>query len=40
MQSTEKSVINLPLSLEDNSTLTGAAAILDVFAKEFAIPQS
>ena len=40
MQSTEKSeVINLPLSLEDNSTLTGTAAILDVFAKEFAIPQ-
>ena len=40
MQSTEKSeVINLPLSLEDNSTLTGTAAIVDVFAKEFAIPQ-
>ena len=36
MQSTEKSdVINLPLTLEDNSTLTGTAAILDVFAKEF-----
>ena len=40
MQSTEKSdVINLPLSLEDNSTLIGTAAILDIFAKEFAIPQ-
>ena len=40
MLSTEKSdVINLPLSLEDNSTLTGTAATLDVFSKVFAIPQ-
>jgi hypothetical protein len=40
MQSTDKSdVINLPLSLEDNSTLTGTAAILDNFANEFTIPQ-
>ena len=38
MQSTEKmDVINLSLSLEDNSTLTGTASILDDFAKEFCI---
>jgi hypothetical protein len=40
MQSTEKTdVINLSLSLEDNSTLTGTASILDDFAKEFCIPH-
>lgn len=38
MQCTDKTdVINLSLSLEDNSTLTGTAAILDNFAEEFGI---
>ena len=36
MQCTDKTdVINLSLSLEDNSALTGTAAILDNFAEEF-----
>ena len=38
MQCTDKTdVINLSLSFEDNSTLTGTAAILDNFAEEFGI---
>ena len=40
MQSVKKTeVINLPLSLEDNSTLTGTAAIFEEFSKEFKIPS-
>ena len=39
-QSTKSNVINLKLSLEDNSTLTGTAAILEQFRKEFSIPCS
>ena len=39
-QSTKSNVINLKLSLEDNSTLTGTAAILEQFGKEFSIPCS
>ena len=31
-------VINLPLSLEDNSTLLGTAALFETFSKEFDIP--
>ncbi|CAB4040389.1 Hypothetical predicted protein [Paramuricea clavata] len=31
-------IFNLPLSLEDNSTLTGIASILEQFATEFNIP--
>ena len=39
MQSVKKTeVINLPLSLEDNATLTGTAAIFEEFSKEFKIP--
>lgn len=38
MQCTNKTdVVNLSLSLEDNTTLTGAASILDNFAAEFGI---
>lgn len=37
-QSTKSNVVNLKLSLEDNSTLTGTAAILEQFGKEFSIP--
>ena len=40
MQSVKKTeVINLPLSLEDNATLTGTAAIFEEFSKEFKIPS-
>jgi ankyrin repeat protein len=39
MQSTDKTdVVTLPLSLEDNSTLTGTAAVLEEFGKEFSLP--
>jgi ankyrin repeat protein len=39
MQSIDKTdIFNLPLSLEDNSTLTGTASILKQFATEFSIP--
>ena len=31
-------IINLPLSLEDNATLAGTAAIFKEFGKEFSIP--
>lgn len=31
-------VLNLPLSLEDNSTLLGTAALFETFSKEFNIP--
>ena len=37
-QVTKTDVINLPLSLENNATLTGTAAILEEFGKEFSIP--
>ncbi len=37
-QVTKTDVINLPLSLENNATLTGTAAILKEFGKEFSIP--
>jgi hypothetical protein len=38
MQTIEKTdVINLPLSLEDNSTLLGTAALFETFVKEFDI---
>ena len=38
MQTIEKTdVINLPLSLEDNSTLLGTAALFETFIKEFDI---
>lgn len=41
MQSTEKTdVIDLSLSIEDNSTLTGTASILEEFAAEFSIPSN
>lgn len=33
-------VVTLPLSLEDNSTLTGTAAVLEEFGKEFNLPCS
>ena len=40
MQSVKKTeVFNLPLSLEDNATLTGTAAIFEEFSKEFKIPS-
>ena len=39
MQSLNKTdIFNLPLSLEDNLTLTGTASILEDFANEFGIP--
>lgn len=39
MQANEKtSVFNLPLSLEDNSTLFGKAALFEIFSKEIDIP--
>lgn len=38
MQLTEKTnVVTLPLSLEDKSTLTGTAAVLEEFGKEFSL---
>ena len=37
-QISKTDVINLPLSLENNSTLTGTAAIFEEFGKEFSIP--
>mgnify|MGYP002804036238 CR=1 FL=1 len=37
-QSSKTDIINLRLSLEDNSTLTGTAAILEQFGEEFSIP--
>ena len=37
-QVSKTDVINLELSLEDNSTLTGTASILEKFAEEFSIP--
>jgi transcriptional regulator of met regulon len=37
-QTTKTDVVNLQLSLENNSTLTGTAAILEQFAEEFSIP--
>ncbi len=37
-QSTKTDVVNLQLSLENNSTLTGTAAILEQFGEEFSIP--
>ena len=37
-QSMKTDLVNLPLSLEDNSTLTGTASILEKFAEEFSIP--
>lgn len=37
-QSKKTDVVNLQLSWEDNSTLTGTAAILEQFGKEFSIP--
>ena len=37
-QSLKTDIINLKLSLEDNSTLTGTAAILKQFGEEFSIP--
>ena len=33
-------VFVLPLSTEDNATITGTAAILDDFASEFNLPSS
>ena len=33
-------VFVLPLSIEDNATITGTAAILDDFASEFNLPSS
>lgn len=39
MQANEKTnVCNLPLSLEDNSTLLGTAALFETFSKELDIP--
>ena len=35
----ETDIFNLPLSLEDNSMLTGTASILKEFASEFGIPD-
>ena len=41
VQSTEKTdVVDLSLSIEDNSTLTGIASILKEFAAEFSIPSN
>ncbi len=37
-QSTKTNVVHLPLSLEDNSTLHGTAAIFEEFGREFSIP--
>ena len=37
-QVTKTDVINFPLSLEDNSTLNGTAAIYEEFGREFSIP--
>lgn len=37
-QSSKTNIVHLPLSLEDNSTLNGTAAILEEFGKEFSIP--
>ena len=37
-QSSKTEVVNLKLSLEDNSTLTGTAEIVEQFGKEFSIP--
>lgn len=37
-QTKKTDVINLPLSLEDNSTLNGTAAIYEEFGREFSIP--
>ena len=37
-QSLKTDIINLKLSLEDNSTLTGTAAILEQFGEEFSLP--
>ncbi len=38
-QSIKTDVVNLQLSLENNSTLTGTAAILEQFGEEFSIPS-
>jgi hypothetical protein len=37
-QTTKSKIVNLPLSLENNSTLTGTAAIFEEFGREFSIP--
>ena len=37
-QSVKTEIINLPLSLENNATLTGTAAMFKEFGKEFSIP--
>jgi hypothetical protein len=37
-QTSKTEVFNLPLSLEDNSTLNGTASIFNEFAKEFSFP--